>query len=298
MKRFLGLFGFLAVVAAVVAYFTFFTVHQTQQAMVLEFGNPLYTINSDSDEREAGLHVKVPWRNVVMFDKRILDLDAPTEAVISSDDKYLNVDAFARYRIVNPLQYYKTLTTDARAQSRMSDILNATIKNNMAGSTLRDIITDKRVELMRKISKEVNERVSGFGVKIIDVRIKRADLPPENSKRVFDRMNAERKQEAAEFRAKGEEIARAIRADADKQVTVIKAEATKQAEIIRGEGDAKRNQIFNQAFGKDPDFFAFYRAMQAYEKGLRSGDTRLVLSPNTEFFRYFNDPTGRSGNRK
>ena len=266
--------------------------------MVLEFGNPLYTINSDSDDKEAGLHIKLPWRNVITFDKRILDLDAPTEDVISSDDKYLKVDAFARYRIIDPLQYYKTLTTDARAQSRMSDILNATLKNNLAGSSLRDIITEKRVELMRKISQQVNERVSELGVKIIDVRIKRADLPPENSKRVFDRMNAERKQEAAEFRARGEEVARGIRADANKQVTVIKAEATKQSEVIRGEGDARRNQIFNEAFKKDPDFFAFYRAMQAYEKGLNSGDTRLILSPDTEFFRYFNDPTGnikRSG---
>ena len=280
----LGLIGLLAVTA----YLTLFTVHQTQQALVLQFGNPKRVI------KEPGLNWKIPFvQNVEFFDKRILDHDATSQEAIASDQKRLVVDAFLRYRITDPLKFYQTVRDQRIAGQRLSTILESALRGTLGAASFIAVVRDEREALMALITKQVNANAKDFGIEIVDVRIKRADLPEANSQAIYRRMQTERQQEAAQIRAQGEEVARRIRAEADRRVTVVKAEATRESEKLRGEGDAERNQIFNDAFGKDPDFFAFYRSMQAYEAGLKSSDTRLLLSPNTEFFRYFKNPSGR-----
>jgi membrane protease subunit HflC len=277
----------------VTAFLTFFTVSQTQQALVLEFGKPKRVI------KDAGLNWKIPFiQNVQFFDKRILDLDATSQEAIASDQKRLVVDAFLRYRIVDPLRFFQTVRDERIARQRLSTILESSLRRVLGESSFIAVVRDKREDLMARITEQVNANAQDFGIDVVDVRIKRADLPEANSQAIFRRMQTEREQEAAQIRAQGEEVARRIRAEADRDVTVLKAKATRQSEVLRGQGDAERNNIFNGAFGKDPDFFGFYRSMQAYEAGLKSTDTRLLLSPNTEFFRYFNDPTGLLMNGK
>lgn len=280
----------LGVVAVVVAYLTLFTVYQTQQALVLQFGKPERVI------KDPGLHLKYPWQNVEYFDKRILDLDATAQEAIASDQKRLVVDAFLRYRIADPLLFFQTVRDERIAKQRLSTILESALRRVLGESSFIAVVRDEREDLMKRITEQVNANAEDFGIDVVDVRIKRADLPEANSQAIFRRMQTERQQEAAQIRAQGEEVARRIRAEADRDVTVLKAEATREAEVLRGEGDAERNNIFNDAFGKDPDFFGFYRSMQAYEAGLKSTDTRLLLSPNTEFFRYFNNPAGLTEN--
>ncbi len=286
-----GLYGTVLVLiglAAVTAYLTLFTVHQTQQAMVLEFGKPKRVIT------EPGLNWKIPFiQNVVYFDKRILELDSPPQEIIASDRKRLVVDAFARYRIVDPLLYYQRVRDTRVARSRLTARLNSALRSILGKSTFKDLVRDRREELMKKITLEVDDKARELGLKIVDIRIKRADLPEANSQAIYRRMQTERQREAAEFRARGEEEARRIRARAEKEVTVIKAEAMRKAEQIRGDGDAIRNKIFAEAFGKDPEFFAFYRAMQAYERGLAADNTRMLISPDSEFFRFFVNPSGQ-----
>lgn len=289
MKK--SIFGTLIVllgIAFVGAYLTLFTVHQTQQALVLEFGKPKRVIN------QPGLNWKIPFiQTVEFFDKRILDLDSTPQEVIASDQKRLVVDAFSRYRIVDPLLFFQAVRDERVARSRLGSILDASLRRVLGAATFSAVVRDRRDELMNLITEQVNTEAKGFGIQIVDVRIKRADLPEANSLAIFRRMQTERQREAAELRAQGEEQARRIRANADRQVTVLKAEATRDGEKLRGEGDATRNDIFAKAFGRDADFFAFYRSMQAYEEGLKSKDTRMLLSPNTEFFRYFNSPAGQ-----
>lgn len=281
------------VLVVVTAYLTLFTVYQTQQALVLEFGAPKRVI------KDAGLNWKVPFiQNVEFFDKRILDLDATSQEAIASDQKRLIVDAFLRYRIVDPLRFYQTVRDERIARQRLSTILKSSLRRVLGKSSFIAVVRDEREDMMKRITEQVNANAEDFGIEIVDVRIKRADLPEANSQAIFRRMQTERQQEAAQIRAQGEEVSRRIRAEADRDVTVLKAEATRKSEVLRGQGDAERNNIFNQAFGKDPDFFGFYRSMQAYEAGLKSSDTRLLLSPNTEFFRYFNDPAGLLENGK
>jgi len=283
----------VGVVFVVTAYLTLFTVYQTQQALVLEFGKPKRVI------KDAGLNWKVPFiQNVEFFDKRILDLDATSQEAIASDQKRLVVDAFLRYRIVDPLRFYQTVRDERIARQRLSTILESSLRRVLGESSFIAVVRDEREDLMKRITEQVNANAEDFGIEIVDVRIKRADLPEANSQAIFRRMQTEREQEAAQIRAQGEEVARRIRAEADRDVTVLKAEATRESEVLRGQGDAERNNIFNEAFGKDPDFFGFYRSMQAYEAGLKSSDTRLLLTPNTEFFRYFNDPAGLLENGK
>lgn len=278
------IFGLLGVGA----YLTLFTVDETQQALVVEFGKPKRVI------KEAGLNWKIPFiQTVTFFDKRILDLDSTAQEVIASDQKRLVVDAFARFRIVDPLLFYQSVRDEGIARSRLGSVLDASLRRVLGSATFTAVVRDQRDQLMQQIRQQVNAEAQGFGINIIDVRIKRADLPEANSQAIYRRMQTERQREAAEIRARGEEQSRRIRATADRQVTVIKAEAQRDAEKIRGEGDAQRNQIFAEAFGRDPDFFNFYRSMQAYESGLQAADTRLLLSPSSEFFRYFNDPQGR-----
>ena len=281
--------GLLAI-AGVAAYLTLFTVDQTQLAIVLEFGNPKRVI------ADPGLHYKIPFiQNVEYFDKRILDIETDSQEVIASDQKRLVVDAFARYRITNALLFYQTITNEAVADSRIGAVLGSSLRRVLGAASFEAVVRDKREELMHTILAQVNHEAEPFGIKVVDVRIKRVDLPLANMQAIYRRMQTERQRQAAEFRAEGEGAARRIRGTADREVTVIKAKATGESEQIRGEGDANRNRIYAEAYSKDPDFFGFYRSMQAYETGLKSGDTRFLLSPDSQFFQYFNDAMGKNG---
>ena len=267
---------------AATAYFSIFIVKEINQAIVLQFGDPKRII------LKPGLNFKIPFiQNVVFLDKRILNLDAPPEEVIASDQKRLIVDAFARFQIVDPLKFYISVGNERVARSRLSTIINSRIRSVLGTQRLQTLLSADRTNQMALIQEGVNTEAEKFGIKIVDVRIKRADLPPANSEAIYRRMQTEREREAKEFRAKGAEMAITITSTADKEVTVILANAQKQSEIMKGEGDGLRNKIFADAFGKDPEFFAFYRAMQAYEKSLIGGETSLILSPDSEFFKFF-----------
>ena len=269
-------------VIAIVAFFSIFIVKEVNQAIVLQFGDPKKII------LKPGLNFKLPFiQNVVFLDKRILNLDAPPEEVIASDQKRLIVDAFARFQIVDPLKFYISVGNERVARSRLSTIINSRIRSVLGTQRLQTLLSEDRTKQMALIQEGVNIEAEKFGIKIVDVRIKRADLPQANSDAIFARMQTEREREAKEFRAKGAEMAITITSTADKEVTVILADAQKKSEIMKGEGDGARNKIFADAFGQDPDFFAFYRAMQAYEKALIGGETSLVLSPDSEFFKFF-----------
>ena len=271
----------IAVIAAT-AFFSIFIVKEVNQAIVLQFGDPKRIIT------KPGLNFKLPFiQNVVFLDKRILNLDAPPEEVIASDQKRLIVDAFARFQIIDPLKFYISVGNERVARSRLSTIINSRIRSVLGTQRLQTLLSEDRTKQMALIQEGVNNEAEKFGIKIIDVRIKRADLPQANSDAIYRRMQTEREREAKEFRAKGAEMAVTITSTADKEVTVILADAQKQSEIMKGEGDGLRNKIFADAFGQDPEFFAFYRAMQAYEKALIGGETSLILSPDSEFFKFF-----------
>ena len=257
-------------------------VKEINQAIVLQFGDPKKIIT------KAGLNFKIPFiQNVVYLDKRVLNLDNPPEEVIAADQKRLIVDAIARFKIVDPLKFYISVGNERVARSRLSTIINSRIRGVLGTQALATLLSTDRAKQMAIIQNDVNEEAQNFGITIVDVRIKRADLPPANSEAIYKRMQTERQREAKEFRAQGAEIAAKITSTADKDVTVLLANAKKQSEILKGEGDGKRNNIFANAFGKDPQFFAFYRAMQAYEKALIGGETSLILSPDSEFFKFF-----------
>ena len=280
--------GIIVAIAAV-AFFSIFIVKEVNQAIVLQFGDPKRIIS------KPGLNFKIPFiQNVVFLDKRILNLDTPPEEVIASDQKRLIVDAFARFQIVDPLKFYISVGNERVARSRLSTIINSRIRGVLGTQELATLLSTDRAKQMSIIQNDVNTEAENFGIKIVDVRIKRADLPPANSEAIYSRMQTERQREAKEFRAQGAEIAQKIRSTADKDVTVILANANKKSEIMKGEGDGKRNNIFANAFGKDPQFFAFYRAMQAYEKALIGGETSLVLSPDSDFFKFFGKSAGPS----
>ena len=272
----------IIIVLAATAFFSIFIVKEINQAIVLQFGDPKRIIST------PGINFKIPFiQNVVFLDKRILNLDAPPEEVIASDQKRLIVDAFARFQIVDPLKFYISVGNERVARSRLSTIINSRIRSVLGTQRLQTLLSADRTNQMALIQDGVNNEAEKFGIKIVDVRIKRADLPPANSEAIYRRMQTERNREAKEFRAKGAEMAITITSTADKEVTVILAEAEKQSQIVKGEGDGQRNKIFADAFGKDPEFFAFYRAMQAYEKALIGGETSLILSPDSEFFKFF-----------
>ena len=270
------------IIAGLVIYLSLFVVKEINQAIVLQFGDPKKVIV------KPGLQVKIPFiQNVVFLDRRILNLDAPPEEVIASDQKRLIVDAYARFKIVDPLKFYISVGDERVARSRLSTIINSRIRSVLGKQSLATLLSEDRTKQMAIIQDGVNNEAKNFGIKIIDVRIKRADLPQANSEAIFKRMQTEREREAKEFRAKGAEMAVTITSTADKEVTVLLANAKKQSEIMKGEGDGQRNKIFANAFGKDPEFFSFYRAMQAYEKALIGGDTSLILSPDSDFFKFF-----------
>jgi membrane protease subunit HflC len=270
------------VLIGIIAFQSAFIVKEINQAIVLQFGNPKKIII------EAGLKFKLPFiQNVVFIDKRILNLDNAPEEVIAADQKRLIVDAFARFQIVDPLKFYISVGNERVARSRLSTIINSRIRGVLGTQELSTLLSKERAKQMAIIQNDVNEEAKSFGIKIVDVRIKRADLPQANSEAIYKRMQTERQREAKEFRAEGAEIAAKITSTADKDVTVLLANANKQSQIFKGEGDGQRNKIFADAYGKDPEFFGFYRAMQAYETALIGGDTSLILSPDSDFFKFF-----------
>jgi membrane protease subunit HflC len=283
-----GVIAVLVVIGAIIAYGSMFTVYQTRQALVVRLGEPVRVIT------QPGLHFKWPLiDSVIYIDKRILDLENPAQEVIASDQKRLVVDAFARYRINDVLRFYQAVGTVERANSQLSILLNSALRRVLGETTLTHVVRDDRSHLMARVRDQLDKEAKAFGIDVVDVRIRRADLPEQNSQAVYERMKTERQREAAEFRAQGSQRAQEIRARADRDVTVLLADATATAEKVRGEGDGERNRIYADAYGRDKDFFSFYRSMQAYEAGLRANDTRMLLRPDSDFFRFFRDPSGK-----
>jgi membrane protease subunit HflC len=283
-----GVIAVLAVVALIIGYGSLFSVHQTRQAIVVRLGQPVRIVT------EPGLNFKIPLiDSVISIDKRILDLEAPSQELIASDQKRLVVDAFARYRINDALKFYQTVGSVDGANSRLATLLISALRRVLGEATFIQVVRDERPQLTARMREQLDREAQAFGIAVLDVRIRRADLPEQNSQAVFQRMQTERQREAAEFRAQGSQRSQETRSKADRDVTVLIADATSKGEQIRGEGDAERNRIFAEAFGKDPDFFAFYRSMQAYEAGLKPNDTKLLLRPDSAFFRFFSDPSGK-----
>ena len=280
-KPLLAVFGLIILVAGVTAYGALFTVHQTQQALILQLGNPIRTVP------EPGLHFKLPFiQNIEFYDRRILDLDPPVQEVILLDQKRINVDAFARYKIVNPLEFRKRAVTNQNFRQVFGNRLNAAIRAEIGKILLGDMLTEKRAQVMDVISRQMKAQAAEFGTEVIDVRIGRTDLPEATAQAVYNRMRSDRVAHAAKLRAEGEEQKLKIQAIADKDRTIIIAEAQRQSEILRGQGEGERNQILGEAFGQDQEFFDFYRSMEAYGEALGEGTT-MVLSPDSEFFRFF-----------
>ena len=278
----------LLVVLLIVVTSSVFTVDQREQALVLQFGKPIRLAS------EPGLQFKLPlMQNVIFYPKQILYLEPSAEEVNAADQKRLVVDSYARYRIVDPLQFYQSVGTEAVANTRLASIVNSTLRRIIGNVQLASVVSDKRTEVMRDVRDDVNRQAKAFGIDVIDVRIRRADLPAENSQAIYERMKTERQREAAQFRAEGEREAQKIRAGADRQRVEIVADAQRQAQILRGEGDAESIRVYADAFGRDPEFYAFYRSLEAYRSALANSDTTLVLSPDSEFFRFFGSETGK-----
>ncbi len=290
MNRTLAIIGVAVILLGILAVNSLFVVSQTQQALVLRFGEYKRQI------QQPGLNVKVPFiENAVYYERRALDVDPPKQQVILSDQKRLDVDSYARYRITDPLQFFRAVRTEREARARLSAIINSSLRRVLGNQTLFDILSEKRVGIMADMRAEVNGSAQRLGIEIIEVRIRRADYPEATRDNIYNRMKSEREREAKEFRAQGYEQAQKIRADADKQRVVIVAEAQKQAETLRGKGDADAIKVYADAFGKDPEFFSFYRSMQAYRTAITDADTTtMVLSPDSDFFRYFNSMSGKS----
>jgi membrane protease subunit HflC len=301
-----GAVAAILLLVVIVSYSTFFTVYQTRQALVVRLGQPVRVIT------DPGLNAKVPFiDNVIYIDKRILAIESPAQEVIASSQDQSNngaqtgdrlgaqagerlvVDAFARYRITDPLKFYQTVGPDG-ASSQLSILLNSALRRVLGAATLADAVRNRREELMGQMRDQLDRDAQPFGIHVVDVRIRRVDLPEQNSQAVYQRMQTERQREAAEFRAEGSQKATEIRAKADRDVTVLVADANSQAQTIRGQGDAERNRIFAEAYGQDPDFFNFYRSMQAYDNSMQHSNTNMVLRPDSDFFRYFNHPSGQS----
>lgn len=282
MQNFRYGLSFLAVATAVVVLSAVYVVRQPEQALVLQFGEPMRVI------KDPGLKLKLPLiQNVVFYDKRLLNLDPPAQEVILNDKKRLDVDSFTRYRIVDPLKFYQTVRTETQARSKLEEIVNSSVRKVLGRVTLQELLSGQRKQIMADISAAVKKDAAQIGVDVAEVRIRRADLPLEVLQAINDRMKSERDREAKEFRAQGQQAAQQIRAKADKERTIIVAEAEKQAQQIRGEGDKMATNIWNNAANKDPGFYAFYRSLEAYRKALGREQNSFVLSPESEFFKYF-----------
>ncbi len=290
-SRTLGVIGGGAVVLLIVLYSVFFTVQQTQIALVLQFGKTVRVIE------EPGLQMKWPLiQNVVIYDRRILDYEPPAEEVIASDQKRLVVDTYARFKITNPLLFYQSVGTEIVADARLGSIISASLRRVVGNVELQAVISDQRANIMRQIRDEVNGQAKGFGIDVVDVRLRRADLPTENEQAIYERMKTERQREAAQYRGQGAQQAQQIRADADRQRVEILADAQKQAQILRGQGDSESIKTYATAYNQDPAFFSFYRSLQAYREALTGAGTTLVLNPDSEFFKYLEaGPAGATG---
>ena len=282
----IGIWHILGVVAAAVVILILsstYIVYQSEQAIVLQFGEPIRVV------REPGLKFKVPFvQNVVFYDARLLNLDPPAQEVVLNDKKRLDVDSFTRYKIVDPLKFYQTVRTETQARSKLAEIVNSSLRKVLGRITLTELLSDKRTQIMSDISNTVKKDAEAIGVSVADVRIRRADLPREVMQAINDRMKTERQRDAKEFRAKGQQEAQNIRATADKEATIIVAEAEKDAQITRGEGDKEAVQLWNKTVGQDVEFYDFYRSLDAYRKSLSDKDTSLILSPDSDFFKFFN----------
>jgi modulator of FtsH protease HflC len=286
-RRILAASAILLVIAGVFAMSSLFIVDQTEEALVLQFGQPQRVI------RNPGLSVKRPFiENVIFFENRLLDFEPPPEEVIVSDQKRLVVDTYTRYRITNPLLFYQTVNSEAAVRARLSAMVNGSLRRVLGNVTLSALLSNQRSAIMKQIRDEVSDQGKGFGIDVVDVRIRRADLPEENSQAIYARMVSERQQQAAQYRAEGAEAAQTVRANADRERTVILAEAQRDAQRVRGEGDAESIKTYADAFGQDKDFFAFYRSMQAYRDALNGHTTSFVLTPDTGFFRFFENLDG------
>ena len=279
-----ALFSIFSVIIFFIAISCFFTMNERQQGLVLQFGEPKRVI------KESGLHFKIPLiQNVVRYDRRILEYNLPVEEVIAVDKKRMLVDSFARFQITDPLEFYKTVGNEVNVRNRLNSNVISSLRRVVGRVTLDELLSAERSNIMDRIKIEVNDEAKRFGIEVVDVRIRRADLPEANSQAIFERMISERVREAKEFRAKGAEEAQRIRAEADKEKTVILAEATRKSEILKGEGESSSIDIYSEAFKRDPEFYSFYRSMQAYDKVLGEDGTTMILSPDSEFLQYLND---------
>ena len=287
MKKYSTPLLIVLVIAVVVLSSSVYVVNQAEQAIVLQFGEPVRLV------KEAGLKVKIPFiQKVVFYDKRLLNLDPPTQEVVLNDKKRLDVDSFTRYRIVDPLKFYQTVRTELQARSKLEEIVNSSVRKVLGRVTLQELLSEERSEIMEAMSSAVKKDAEQIGVDVAEVRIRRADLPVEVLQAINDRMKAERERDAREARAEGRQAAQQIRSTADKESTIIVAEAEKQAQIIRGQGDKEATEIWNKAAGTDPQFYAFYRSLEAYRKSLGKDNNSFILSPESEFFKYFNGTKG------
>ena len=289
MNRTLAIIGVLVIGLGVVAMSTLYTVHQTEQALVLQFGKPVDVVT------DPGLKYKWPFvQNVITYDRRVLDLDPAAEEMIASDKKRIVADSYVRYKITDPLKFFQTVGTEASLRVRLGRIINASMRSVIGNYSLPALLTVQRVKIMAEIQDRVNEEAAQFGIEVIDVRIRRADLPQENSEAIYARMKSEREREAKENRAEGAEIGQRIRAEAERDRTVLLAEAQKQAQELRGEGDGLATSIANKAYGGEArPFYEFYRSMQAYKESLVTGEATFVLSPDSDFFRFLGDSEGK-----
>ena len=290
-KIVLAVIGIVVVVLGIVGSASLFTVHQTQQALVLQFGNPVRV------ESEPGLKFKLPFiQDVTFYDRRILDLDPPAQEIILNDQKRINVDSFVRYKIINPLEFLKTAQTDANFRQIFGGRLNAAVRSEVGKVLLQDMLSNKRDDVMALITKQLMKQASQFGIEVIDVRIGRTDLPETTSQSVYNRMRSQRIAEAAKLRSQGAELKAKIQAGADRERTVILADAQKDSQIQRGMGEGVKTEILNSAFGQDEAFFEFYRSMEAYSEAFGEGTT-MVLSPDSDFFKFFGDINGRKSRK-
>jgi membrane protease subunit HflC len=289
MNRSLAIIGVVVIALGVVGMSSVYTVHQTEQALVLQFGKPVRVVN------EPGLKFKIPFvQNVVSYDRRVLDLDPTAEEMIAGDKKRIVADSYARYKIVDPLKFFQSVSTEAGLRVRLGRIINASMRSVIGNYSLPALLTEQRIKILAEIQERVNQQAVRFGIQVVDVRIRRADLPQENSEAVYARMKSEREREAKEARAEGAEIGQRIRAEAERDRTVLLAEARKRAEELRGEGDGEATGIANAAYGGEArQFYEFYRSMQAYRIALVNGETTFVLSPDSDFFRFLTDFQGR-----
>lgn len=284
-RRLLTIVAVVLIALGVVADSSLFIVEQTEQALVLQFGQPIRVV------RQPGLYFKRPFiQNVIFYDKRVLDFEPPHEEVIVSDQKRLVADSYTRYRIDDPLLFYQTVGTEEGVRARLLSIVSGSLRRVLGNVTLSDVLSEKRAAIMHQIRDEVAAEAKGFGINVIDVRLRRADLPPENSEAIYARMQSERQQQAAQYRGEGAEAAQTVRANAERERTVILADANRDSQKLRGEGDALAIKIYADAYGQDKGFFAFYRSLAAYKDALNGQTTTLVLSPDSEFFRFLKGP--------